>query len=122
MSDLDSEIAEVEHRIADERVESLQALDEYKAHLREQATSFTSLAALVVVGFVAGRLLARRAGRQGVSLTSLLGLASSLVPAVIRARVGRRHQAGPPGETRPARKGAPGEGYLAVEKLRGGPT
>lgn len=35
MTDLDTEIAEVEHRIAEERAESVQAFDEYRTRMVE---------------------------------------------------------------------------------------
>lgn len=122
MSHLDTEIAAVEHRIADERAESLEAFDEYRRHVRDQATSFTSLAVLAGVGFVAGTLLQRRARNReaaGAAAASpamkLVGLALGALPAVVRAFAVRRRPS--PAAPRPA-----DESNVAVESLRGGAT
>ena len=123
MTDLEEEILEVEKRVAGERAESLRAFDEYREHLRDQATSFTSLGVLVAVGFVAGTLLQRRSGpAHGSPAMGMASLLASALPVIARMRDHHRDRAierrlfGRHG-------GASDEGgFLAVEESRGGAT
>jgi hypothetical protein len=124
MTGLDEEIREVEARIAHERAQSLQAFDAYKEHLRDQATSFTSLAALVAVGFAAGTLLQLRMKKApvapGMSMVSLLASVATAIAGVRRRRrdsvLAERIGAGG------ARRPSEAEGYPAVDQARGGAT
>ena len=127
MTHLETEIREVEARLAAARAEYRRDLDEYKDRLREQATSFTSLGVLVAVGFLAGSLLrTRRAGStDGGSTAGIVSLlagalplvAPSLARVVARFREERRRSAPEQGL---AGRGFSAEGCLAVERARGG--
>jgi hypothetical protein len=124
MKGLETQIHEVETRIAEGRAAAHRALVACETRLREQTTSWTGLAVLVGAGFVAGRLLRGRHRGQPKSKSGagLLGIVASLAPALIQAYTRRE---GRPAESA-GRRQAPGrarpEGYLAVEQGRGGPT
>lgn len=128
MTDLDAEIAALEVRLAEERAASLETFQAYKAHLREEVTSFTGLGVLAAVGFVAGTLLRRRrpaTSESGASAMGMIAALASLAAALARNRsehhrlkLLERHLARSQGQD-PA---TPGDGFRAVEEGRGGPS
>ena len=127
MTHLETEIREVETRLAAQRAAYRREFDEYKDRLREQATSFTSLGVLVAVGFVAGSLLRARpaGGANGGSAAGITSLLASVIPlvapsvarSVARFREERRRSAPEQG---PIGRPFSSDGFLGVGQSRGG--